>query len=117
MQLAMIQNKIMPLDQVESVYLDRGIFFGDGVYEVLRSYEGKIFAMKDHLERFANSLTAIEINNVKIEDIHKTVLEVFKKADIKNAKIYFHIKHVILNKRVLRSRTNAVKDPVENAEA
>ena len=91
MQLAMIQDKIVPLSEVEPVYFDRGIFFGDGVYEVVRSYNGKIFALEEHLVRFAQSLNAIEIKGVDIKKIRKRLEKAFDAADIKNAKIYFHI--------------------------
>lgn len=40
---------------------DRGFVFGDGVYEVLRVYNGIPFAVADHLERLANSAAAIEM--------------------------------------------------------
>ena len=62
MQIAMIQDKIVPITELEPVYLDRGIFFGDGVYEVVRSYDGRIFTLEEHLQRFTNSLSAIEID-------------------------------------------------------
>ncbi|MFQ6035531.1 MAG: aminotransferase class IV, partial [Sedimentisphaerales bacterium] len=91
MQVAMIQDKIVPVEELEPVYLDRGIFFGDGVYEVVRSYDGKIFALEEHLQRFANSLAAIEITGVDINQIRQRVQKAFDAADIANAKIYFHI--------------------------
>jgi D-alanine transaminase len=91
MQIAMIKGNIVPFSEVEPVYLDRGIFFGDGVYEVLRSYKGKIFALDDHLQRFANSLSAIAINGVDINQIRSRILKSFEAAGISNAKIYFHI--------------------------
>ena len=91
MQIAMIQDKIVPVEELEPVYLDRGVFFGDGVYEVVRSYNGKIFALEEHLQRFANSLSAIEISGVDIYQILRRVLKSFDAAGISNAKIYFHI--------------------------
>ena len=66
MQIAIIGDRMMGIEEVGSEYLDRGIFFGDGVYEVLRSYNGKIFAIDEHFERFANSLKAIEIAGVDV---------------------------------------------------
>jgi D-alanine transaminase len=87
----MIQDKIVPLDKLEPVYLDRGLFFGDGVYEVLRSYNGKIFALEEHLQRFADSLAGIAIAGVDIDQIRSGVLGAFQTAGIANAKIYFHI--------------------------
>jgi D-alanine transaminase len=91
MQIAMIQDKILPAEEVEPAYFDRGIFFGDGVYEVVRSYNSKIFALEEHLQRFSNSLDAIGITCVDINQIRNRVIKAFKAADISNAKIYFHI--------------------------
>ena len=91
MQVAMIGDKILPIEELEPVYLDRGTFFGDGVYEVLRSYNGKIFALEEHLRRFANSLEAIGIRTVDIDHIRRRVKKAFETADISNARIYFHI--------------------------
>jgi len=91
MQIAMIQDKIVPIAGLEPVYLDRGIFFGDGVYEVVRSFDGRIFALEEHLQRFNNSLSAIEIGGVDIDRIRSRVLKSFEAAGIPNAKIYFHV--------------------------
>ncbi len=91
MQLAMIQDRIVPMEELEPIYLDRGIFFGDGVYEVVRSYNGKIFALEEHLGRFSNSLAAIGITTVDMDQIRSRVLRAFETAGIANAKIYFHV--------------------------
>lgn len=42
--------------------LDRGFMFGDGVYEVIPVYTGKVFRHVEHLERLQRSLDAVEIN-------------------------------------------------------
>lgn len=91
MQIAMIQDKIVPMAELESIYLDRAIYFGDGVYEVVRSYNGKIFALEEHLARLSRSLSAIGIAGVNITQINRRVKKAFDTAGISNAKIYFHI--------------------------
>jgi D-alanine transaminase len=91
MEIAVIQDKVLPMTEVAPAYLDRGVFFGDGVYEVLRSYNGKIFALDEHLERFAASLAKIGIHGVDIEQIRSRLLNAFEQAGIANAKIYFHV--------------------------
>jgi D-alanine transaminase len=87
----MIQDKIVPINELEDVYFDRGIFFGDGVYEVMRSYNGRIFALEEHLQRFAGSMSGIKITGVDIDLIRSRILKAFDAAGIVNAKIYFHI--------------------------
>jgi len=91
MRIAMIDDDIVSPDELHPALLDRGVFFGDGVYEVIRSYRGKIFAFDDHLQRFANSLAAVRIKNVAIELVRSRVMRAFEQAQIPDAKIYFHI--------------------------
>jgi len=91
MELAIIQDQIVPLADLDSSYLDRGTFFGDGVYEVLRSYDGRIFAFEDHMERFQRSLSQIDLSGVDIEKIKKQVLSAFAQAKLENCAIYFHV--------------------------
>jgi len=91
MQLAMIQDELMPVDAVPKAYLDRAMYYGDGVYEVLRSYKGRIFALKDHFIRFTKSLEAVGIQGIAIETVKQRVLLAFERAGIDNAKIYFHV--------------------------
>ena len=91
MQVAMIGDKIVPLAELEPIYNDRGIYFGDGVYEVVRSYNGKIFALEEHLQRFARNLSAIGIVSVDIDQIRSRIKKAFDAAGISNARIYFHI--------------------------
>jgi D-alanine transaminase len=91
MQIAMIQDEIIPLSELDPVYLDRGTYFGDGVYEVVRSYDGKIFALDQHLARLARSLNEISITGVDIEQVRRRVEQAYETAAIANAKIYFHV--------------------------
>jgi branched-chain amino acid aminotransferase len=47
-------------DATISVF-DRGIQYGDGVFEGLRCYDGKIFKLEEHVRRFFRSARAIHI--------------------------------------------------------
>ncbi|MBN2316835.1 MAG: aminotransferase class IV [Sedimentisphaerales bacterium] len=91
MQIVMIQDKFVPIEEVEPVYLDRGMFFGDGVYEVMRSYDGKLFAFEEHMERFAQSLAGIQIAGVDLDQVRARIHRAFEAAGIANAAVYFHI--------------------------
>ena len=43
---------------------DRGFLFGDGVYEVVRSYGGRIFGLDAHLQRLHNGLHELQIRGI-----------------------------------------------------
>jgi D-alanine transaminase len=56
-----LNGAFMRADAAKISVLDRGFIFGDGVYEVLPVYEGKIFRMREHLNRLDRSLAALRI--------------------------------------------------------
>jgi len=91
MDIAMINDQILPVADLPGAYLDRGLYFGDGVYEVVRSYDGRLFALDEHLARFDRSLREIQIVGVDIESVKQKVLSAVDAGGYANAKIYFHI--------------------------
>ena len=91
MPIAMINDKIVPLSDVSSESLDYGRFFGDGVYEAMRSYDGRLSTLEEHLVRFRHSLEAIDITGIDIDQIRDRVKIAYSSADVPNALIYFHV--------------------------
>ena len=91
MDVAMIDDRMLPVEELDRSYLDRGLYFGDGVYEVLRSYDGRLFALDEHLARFERSLKEILIFDVNMGEIRQKVESGFAECGYANAKIYFHI--------------------------
>lgn len=91
MQIAMIQDRMIPFDELDPAYLDRGLYFGDGVYEVLRTYHGTPFALEEHLDRFGASLAAVGIEGVDRARIRAAVLQALEASGMAQAKIYFHV--------------------------
>jgi len=47
--------------EIPAFMLDRGLFFGDGVFESMRCYEGKIPGLEHHLNRLMHGLNALKI--------------------------------------------------------
>lgn len=60
-------EKYLPLDEVKISPYDRGFHYADGVYETLRSYNGKLFRFESHMRRLKYSLNELNIvfNNLK----------------------------------------------------
>ena len=56
-----LNGQYLPRDQAKVSVDDRGFVFGDGIYEVVRVIEGRIFAWHEHAERMARGLGAVRI--------------------------------------------------------
>ncbi|OOY43405.1 D-amino acid aminotransferase, partial [Solemya velum gill symbiont] len=56
-----LNGEYLPKEQATISVFDRGFLFGDGVYEVIPVYAGKLFRFDQHIERLNNSLAAILI--------------------------------------------------------
>lgn len=63
-----LNGDYLPLSDAKVSVLDRGFLFGDGIYEVIPAYAGKLFRLEDHIVRLNNSLREIRIDLVKTVD-------------------------------------------------
>ena len=72
---------------------DSGYYFGDGVYEVILLYKGKLIDKDSHLDRLMSSLHKVYFKNTPSKDeVLNKILELLKKnPEIKNASIYMQI--------------------------
>lgn len=57
--LCSIDGVVSPIEDARIAVADDGFLRGDGAFEVLRLYDGKPFALTDHLERLARSADGI----------------------------------------------------------
>ena len=64
-----INGKLYDKDDAKISVYDHGLLYGDGVFEGIRSYGGKVFRLQEHLDRFWLSAKAIllEIPGTKQE--------------------------------------------------
>lgn len=58
-----LNGDYIAVEQAKISVFDRGFMFGDGVYEVIPVYSGKLLRSKSHLLRLQHSLDAIDIPN------------------------------------------------------
>ena len=72
---------------------DRGFLFADGIYEVVRSYGGRLYALEPHLARLARGLKAIRIQGVVATDVGVICQELLTRNDLarKDAIVYVQI--------------------------
>ncbi len=63
MSIVYLDGDFLPIEEAKVSVLDRGFIFGDGVYEVIPAYGGRLFRLQQHLERLNNSLDGIHLEN------------------------------------------------------
>jgi len=56
-----INGSVQPMADARIDVQDRGFQFADGVYEVVRTYQGRTFTLAEHLNRLAKSADALGI--------------------------------------------------------
>jgi D-alanine transaminase len=90
-ELANVNGKVVPASEAVVSAEDRGNLFGDGVYEVLRSYGGRLWGFARHWKRLERSLVEIDIRNADLEQIDRWVKQTYEESQIGDATVYFHI--------------------------
>ena len=90
--VAFINGTFVPLAEAKVSIEDRGFQFGDGVYEVIRTYRGRPFALELHLARLHRSATALDLA-LPYSNAEWTgyVLEGIRRASYPEAKIYIQV--------------------------
>jgi branched-subunit amino acid aminotransferase/4-amino-4-deoxychorismate lyase len=63
-ELGSIDGEIRPADELSIPVTDEGLLRGDGVFEVIRVYDGTAFALVDHLDRLERSGANLRLPNV-----------------------------------------------------
>ena len=78
-----LNGEFLPRSEARLSVDDRGFFFGDGVYEVTRSVDGKLFESGRHMKRLARGLRELRLEPTQsLDDIEALSLELLGHNDI-----------------------------------
>lgn len=58
-----LNGKFLPQSEAKVSVLDRGFLFGEGIYEVIPVYGGRLFRLSQHLQRLDQNLAAVQMEN------------------------------------------------------
>lgn len=61
-QLALVNGQFVPEPNASISIFDRGFLYGDGLFETVRIYGGKVFRLARHLERLADGLGTLRFS-------------------------------------------------------
>jgi branched-chain amino acid aminotransferase len=56
-----LDGKLVPETKAKISVFDHGLLYGDGVFEGIRSYNGRVFMLKEHVDRLFRSAQAIAL--------------------------------------------------------
>ena len=81
-------GKFVPKQEARTSIYDHGFLYGDGVFEGIRAYNGRVFRLDGHLDRMYDSAKAIDLKiPLSKEEMKKAIIETMKKNNLKDAYI------------------------------
>lgn len=92
MSVVFLNGSFVPMEEARISPMDRGFLFGDGIYEVIPSYHGRMVGFALHLERMNNGLREIGIGLDWPEEQWRAVCEaLITRNGGGNLGLYLHI--------------------------
>ena len=70
---------------------DRGVLFGDGVFETVRAYEGKPFRLERHLERLRAGCRELRISDIPRDKELRDILSELYRLNVASGDAYMRI--------------------------
>ena len=70
---------------------DRGFLFADGLYEVIHSYQGKLFKCRQHLERLAFGLSELRIEGVNARGLEAVACQLIEQNSLQSGDALIYI--------------------------
>lgn len=90
--LIYLDGHFVPKEQAVVSVFDHGFLYGDGIYETMRAYDGKLFLLKNHLQRLKRSASGILMKlPMPIESIGETLNESLRVNKLQDAYVRLHI--------------------------
>ncbi|PCJ92145.1 MAG: D-alanine aminotransferase [Porticoccaceae bacterium] len=92
MSVVFLNDTYLPMAEAKISPMDRGFLFGDGIYEVVPSYNGEMVGFAPHIDRMNNGLNAVEINLGWSHERWKDVCDILiEKNGAGNLALYLHV--------------------------
>lgn len=82
-QTVYLEGAYIPLSEAKIPIMDHGLLYGDGIFEGIRAYGGRVFKLDDHMKRFQSAARAINLQlPLPLEEITEIVLETCRRNNI-----------------------------------
>ena len=86
--LIYLNGEFVPKSEAKVSVYDHGYLYGDGVFEGIRAYNGRVFKLKEHVDRLYDSAKAIAMDiPLTKEEMSEAILETLRKNNLRDAYI------------------------------
>jgi branched-chain amino acid aminotransferase len=83
-----LDGKYLPKEEAKVSVFDHGLLYGDGVFEGIRAYNGRVFRLNEHLDRFYDSAKTIDLDiGMTKSEMEEVVLETLRKNELRDSYI------------------------------
>ncbi|MBO8182195.1 MAG: branched-chain-amino-acid transaminase [Archaeoglobus sp.] len=88
MGLVYLDGEFVPEEEAKVSVFDHGFLYGDGVFEGIRAYNGKVFRLDEHIDRLYDSAKVIDLKiPVSKDEFKQIILETLRKNKLRDAYI------------------------------
>jgi branched-chain amino acid aminotransferase len=90
--LVYLNGRFVAKEQAQVSVFDHGFLYGDGIYETMRAYGGKLFLLKKHLARLKHSADAISLKlPMRLDKIGDALNEALSINQLQEAYVRLHL--------------------------
>jgi branched-chain amino acid aminotransferase len=83
-----VNGEFVPKEEAKISVFDHGYLYGDGVFEGIRAYNGRVFRLKEHIDRLYDGIKSIMINLSETkEEMKEIILQTLRENNLKDAYI------------------------------
>ena len=91
-ELAYVNGSFLPISEATVSIDDRGFQFGDGVYEVMVTYDGLVFQMNAHMQRLRRSADGIGlVYDFDAQPLEPVIRDGLERSGLADAMIYVQL--------------------------
>ncbi len=83
-----LDGRYVPEEEAVVSVFDHGLLYGDGVFEGIRAYHGRVFKLQEHLDRLYESCKTIDLDPVLTkEEMQEVTLETLRRNNLRDGYI------------------------------
>src|SRR3954470_19384979 len=91
-ELIWLNGEILPMAEARIGVEDRGFQFADGVYEVVRIYNGRPFTLSEHLDRLARACEGIRLTpSLSKAELAREIQKFVEKSPVREGMVYLQM--------------------------